>query len=675
MIHLALFAVLITSSASAAIDTSRYDPACGIAIHPDPVSDHRLAATWSTGDESFRLELDGAGPLFRSISVTANGQPAHVLCSDAAAVFTVTLGSRKRNAVDRFVFFDKPASRPHQRHQAVLKTSGVRVTSDGKRADIAFAGLTAGPLSGELIVHLFAGSPLIQVEAELSGDVKDAAYIYEFVVEGNFHNYAWKDTDGLWNRAKAGGDGDYVPIAVKHRAIFAETDAGSLAVIPPPHAFFFPRDRTDNLKFAQIGKGFGLRQDPAGGGAFVPWFDLPPGRVQHMSAFLFPSAGQAEPALERILRYTHGDAFPQLPGRVTFTSHYHSRLTVNELAGKPAAPEFVQVMKGLGVNIVHIAEFHGDGNPDDPGPKRLPQLKAMFDLCAKYSDDKLLLIPGEEGNKYMGHPWPPEKPIHPGHWMYLFPKPVYLTWVRGEKQPWSEDVDGYGTVYHVGDRDDMVRLLQKEGGIGWTTHPRIKASFATPDAFKDQPWYQSDLWLGAAWKAMPADLSNDRLGKRCLDLLDDMNNWGQRKLLPGEVDVFEIDRTHELYGHMNINYLKLDHVPKYSDWSPVLTALKSGDFFVTTGELLIPDWKVETGAEITVTADVQWTFPPAFAELIVGDGKSVKRYRQSLTGETEHGSRQVRWNVPKENAKWVRMEIWDVAMNGAYTQPVWVGPK
>ena len=57
---------------------------------------------------------------------------------------------------------------------------------------------------------------------------------------------------------------------------------------------------------------------------------------------------------------------------------------------------------------------------------------------------------------------------------------------------------------------------------------------------------------------MPADLSLDQLGNRPLDLLDDMANWGQKKYLPGEADVFKINHTHELYGHMNINYLRLE---------------------------------------------------------------------------------------------------------------------
>ncbi len=94
---------------------------------------------------------------------------------------------------------------------------------------------------------------------------------------------------------------------------------------------------------------------------------------------------------------------------------------------------------------------------------------------------------------------------------------------------------------------------------------------------------------------MPADLSLDKLGRRGLDLLDDMANWGRKKYLPGEVDVFKIDHTHELYGHMNINYIRLepDRVPRFDEgWQPVLDSLRGGRFFVTTGEVLIPEFTV-----------------------------------------------------------------------------------
>ena len=129
----------------------------------------------------------------------------------------------------------------------------------------------------------------------------------------------------------------------------------------------------------------------------------------------------------------------------------------------------------------------------------------------------------------------------------------------------------------------------------------------TPDAYRDEPFYRSDLWLGGAWKAMPADLSSPRLGRRVLDLLDDMANWGQKKYVPGEVDVFKIDHTHELYGHMNVNYLQLDRAPRFEgDWTPVLDALRRGKFFVTTGEVLLEEFTVggkPSGETLSLPAD------------------------------------------------------------------------
>ena len=120
---------------------------------------------------------------------------------------------------------------------------------------------------------------------------------------------------------------------------------------------------------------------------------------------------------------------------------------------------------------------------------------------------------------------------------------------------------------------------REEHGLAWTSHPRIKGSSWTPDIFRQEEFYRSDRWLGAAWKAMPADLSLDRLGRRGLDLLDDMANWGPQKYLPGEVDVFKIDHTHELYGHMNINYIRMDsdRLPRFDEgWQPVLDSLRAG---------------------------------------------------------------------------------------------------
>ncbi len=154
------------------------------------------------------------------------------------------------------------------------------------------------------------------------------------------------------------------------------------------------------------------------------------------------------------------------------SSHFHNEFVMKVMmAGKPVPerPEFVDVFKRLGVDIVHLAEFHYTADPKGPDDKRLPQLKALFELCEKQSDGKLLLLPGEEPNEFFG-----------GHWLNIFPRPVYWVMSRPGQTPYVEDRPGYGKVYHVGNKQEMLQLLQDEKGLAWTAHPRTKGSVNTP---------------------------------------------------------------------------------------------------------------------------------------------------------------------------------------------------
>ena len=76
---------------------------------------------------------------------------------------------------------------------------------------------------------------------------------------------------------------------------------------------------------------------------------------------------------------------------------------------------------------------------------------------------------------------------------------------------------------------------------------------------------------------MPADLSSPRLGDRVFDLVDELNNQGLRKRFLGEVDVFQFDHTHELYAHMNINYIKLGRLPAFDQWEDALRRWRRGN--------------------------------------------------------------------------------------------------
>ncbi|WP_148596656.1 CehA/McbA family metallohydrolase domain-containing protein [Aquisphaera giovannonii] len=670
--------------------------------------DGRVAVTWPIdGKQLGWLTLDGRSgtPLIEQLSIRGEGgSEANILEAVDPTAFVV-VGERRAPAgrppsMSEFnTFFDSPAERPFRSYRSRLEAKKVRIIRQGPRVTVAIGDLTAGSFSGEWQITVYPGSPLVHLEAVLTTNELHRAFLYDLGLMGgasaNKQRMAWTDTEGALREADLDRGQPDRPLAVRHRAIVLAGPNGSVACFPPPHQYFFPRDLTDNQQTVWYGTkhrelddrfGFGIRQTERGGGAYVPWFNAPPGTSQRLGMFLLVARGNARDAMEQTLAFTHRDRFAELAGYRTLTSHFHMAMAMAALDRRakgltPIVPDSVTMFREMGVNMVHLAEFHGDGHPQDTGPRRLEELKAMFDECRRLSGDGFLMMPGEEANVHLGLPAPGR---HPGHWLYLFPRPVAWIMERRPGQPFVEDHPAFGKLYRAGDRADMLRLLEAEDGLAWTAHARIKASTWTPDIFRKEDFFLSDHWLGAAWKAMPADLSDDRLGRRGLDLLDDMANWGSRKYLLGEVDVFKLDHTHELYGHMNVNYVRLGQVPRFEDgWKPVLQALRSGEFFVTTGEVLIPDFtiagaksgsavRLDPGGRLMLQASIRGTFPLSFAEVVSGDGKSVHRERIDLSSEPAFADRRLEIPLNLAGRKWARMEIWDIARNGAFTQPVWL---
>ena len=132
-------------------------------------------------------------------------------------------------------------------------------------------------------------------------------------------------------------------------------------------------------------------------------------------------------------------------------------------------------------------------------------------------------------------------------------------------------------------------MMKREDALVWQTHPRTKGSTGFPDKIRDADFFRSPQWLGAAFKALPVDLSQKRLGEvRCFGTLDDMNNWGDPKYMVGEVDTYKKFPDYDLYGDFNVNYVQLDRVPSFADWSAVNRRPARRRFFVSTGEVLIP---------------------------------------------------------------------------------------
>ncbi|MDB5012630.1 MAG: hypothetical protein JWQ25_832, partial [Daejeonella sp.] len=293
--------------------------------------------------------------------------------------------------------------------------------------------------------------------------------------------------------------------------------------------------------------------------------------------------------------------------------------------------------------------------------------------CERLSDSEFLLLPGEEPNEFFG-----------GHWMQLFPKPVYWIMSRKPSMPFVTEDPKYGKVYRVADKNDMLKLLEAENGLSWTAHARTKGSTGFPDKYKEEAFFKSDRFMGAAWKNIPGELSEPRLSKRVFDLMDDMNNWGMKKTIIAEADLFTIEPENEMYAHLNVNYLQIDKLPDYKQgWRPIVDAMQNGKFFSGTGEVLLPVFTVNgKGSGDTVQLgkvkkaiielEINWTFPLNFAEIITGDGKKVYRQKINLNNTTAFGKKRITIPVDLKNKTWVRVEVWDVAVNGAFTQSVWL---
>ena len=652
-------------------------------------SENLLSIDWNAGNDTraiIQLDLQDNTPLIRSFQLEKAGN-VKTIGSSLDPAFILTTGQRNLKRNGWVTFFDKVHEREYFSSVMKLDKQSIDVSSKGSRTMITIHEASFDEFSGHLEITLFNESPLINIAAVVKTQKDSTAIIYDAGLissKDKWDAICWTETDGQFRTSKILEYGSK-NLKVKHRTIVGRQENGSIALFPPPHQYFYPLDEAFNLEFVWHGNyyrnffdgyGIGIRQPPKGDDRFIPWFNAPPNTAQRLNFFVLLSDTDEQSTMEEVKKFTHGDHYPRLAGFKTLSSHFHNEFIMKVvLAGKPVPedPEFVNVFKSLGIDIVHLGEFHYTAHPKGPDSLRLKELRTLFNECKRLSDDEFLLLPGEEPNVYLG-----------GHWMQVFPKPVYWVMDRPSGVPFLENDPEYGKVYHIGSVDEMLKVLEMENGLAWTAHPRIKSSIGYPDKYKTEDFYLSDQFLGAAWKAMPADLSYDRLGIRVLDLLDDMNNWGQPKRVLAEADLFTVTQENEMWANLNTNYLMLDELPAFSDgWSEVLDALSDGKFFSTTGEIVIPEFTVNgygLGESTSLKKDgnaqvqfkVNWTFPLSYAEIISGDGKEVFRDRITLDHTTSFGEQVFSKTINLKGRNWVRLEVWDAAVNGAFTQAIWI---
>ena len=383
-----------------------------------------------------------------------------------------------------------------------------------------------------------------------------------------------------------------------------------------------------------------------------------------MPVYFYVSPDDGTACRESVMAFTHGDRYKPLPGYKTMVTHFHTAFTqeLMDSGSLDTTPPWIPMMRAMGINIAHIFDFHGDGHPHDPGPLRLKELETYFEALPPPLRRRLPDPARRGGQRLPGRTL--QHPVPEARLLDACPR-------QGPAARRGSPEVRQGLSHRECRR--RVRGDEAGGRPGLDDPPSHQGLDRLPRQDHETPTTSgATTGWAAAFKAMPVDLSQKRLGEvRCFGTLDDMNNWGGPKYMVGEVDTYKKFPDYDLYGDFNVNYVKLDRVPSFDDWSPICRALRSGEFFVTTGEVLIPNWGVEgSGKERTVVADVEWTFPLEFVEAVWGDGEHVGRTVISATDQPPFGSHRFRIPFDAAGKKWVRFSVWDSAGNGAFTQPV-----
>ena len=590
-----------------------------------------------------------------------------------------------------------------RRGVSTFSASSCDVKTDGSSLAVTFPGMKLGIFDGSVRFTVYRGTNLIQMDAVARTNEPWVAYKYDAGLKGfstgTLPRVMWRDTGGWPQQHQFGGPkaNGLSGIRAANRVLVAEGPRGSIATFPPPHTFFFTREVDVNLGYVfyrNDGGGtysIGVTMPEAEADTFPQYeqnyalYNAPPGTWQKMSMYFYAGPEAGEPTRQAALAFTRNDVFKPVPGYKTFVNHFHLRVTDRMRVGGFDTPlQDLMAMKAIGLNVIGLSDFHADSlAANDHGPLRFRDQKDYAEASRRLSDKDFLVVPWEEPSVAFG-----------GHYNIMWPKNVFWSksnkvvgqgesWqnARGAALPFTENDATYGKVYHTGNAEAVQRVLDAEGGYWYHAHPRTKSTAGFPDATWGTKFLKSDRYLGVAFKpGMGQDNSEATMCEwRCFDAVDTMNNMNAEqgigpKYVIADIDTYRKSPEDDLYANFPVNYLKMDSVPgPDDDWSPVLKAMRDGNFFVTTGEILIKNYVVTgSGNQRTITADAEWTFPMAFMEIVTGDGKTVSKQVISATDMQAFGTKKLSIPFDATGKKWVRFAMWDVAGNGGFTQPQWL---
>ena len=444
-----------------------------------------------------------------------------------------------------------------------------------------------------LTVH--QGINLIRAEVVVSTSLPSVAYKYDVGLTGlgltDQSRVSWRDVAHRAQSYSLRGPAntDHVVLRAVNRLIVGELRGAAIAAFPPPHTFFWVREVEINVgnnwyrKDTDTSFSIGVRQgeQEVVECYLANWslYSASPGTEQHMAAYFYPTLGDQSRAFEAALAFTNGDVYRPLDGYQVMGSHYHTDVgrTLRASGSIDTRLSDFEVLRSAGITIA--------GPVDRPRDEtQLEEQHWLFRGAERHLDDQFMVMPQMENSNLLG-----------GHWDLLFSHPVYFVDARPDGAPLVTEHPEYGRVYNIGSVDDMMTMIEDEDMVVYMPHPRAKGSTGYPDAIAETTQFLHDRYRGVGWRwGMGSDLSERRLSDfRVIPLLDDMNNWIAGTTLRPK-SLLAITETYvkapgdDVYANGPVTYVRIGALPEPGNYVPIVAALQYGDYFVTSGEVLIP---------------------------------------------------------------------------------------
>ena len=333
-----LFLLWLVSSAACAqipLDASKYQKNSSTKVTQQG---NDIVLSWpTTGRETGRLvvNLEAGKPLFRHIQLAKGGRFSEI-ATDVDPAFVLTVGKRDLISQNGWnIFFDKTNKRPSKAYAVELTKRQASVSTVGTRTVLRIGDVQAASFRGAIEITVYQGSPLFNVAAVMATEIDSTAILYDAGLVGKqpgWNTLSWSDTTNQMQRIPADVTVPNRAQAVKYRTIIGSNAAGSLALFPAPHQYFYPLDEAFNLDFTWYGTGYrslipdfgiGIRQDLMGDRRWVPWVNAPPGTQQRLNFFCLLSTESPDRALEAVKQLPTAIRLSRWrvtkPCRVTFT--------------------------------------------------------------------------------------------------------------------------------------------------------------------------------------------------------------------------------------------------------------------------------------------------------------------------------------------------------------------